>query len=571
MRKHLLTIALCAAATVAMGSFAYAGTTLESLGTRDNVRGWVDNTNLLEMYSEDGGEVLADLDGNVLTEKSYGRVGYDSKYGFLTVIVEPEDGVNGVGAVNLSGKEVVPCTYGEIDFENEHWIEAIVLNEATADQYDYQALLGDGYYLIDHVDFYYAGDDGSVTQAGSLARDQYLDSHAYGNYINIENRSDGSITAYDSTWTPVETPEPLKYVYDEAPGADDQVISFYENGQYGLKDAAGNVILPASFGSIYSFDGDYAKVVNRLESGEVYGLIDKTVTVVVPVEYEDIDRAFYGAATAENDYSGYAYNNYGYYAVVRDHKLGYVDESGTVTCDFTIAEDNCENNGASATYTDMGGAMHILAADGTDTDVSQYENVRAMYGGSGMYYSVTDADYNYGVIDWHGNVIVEVKYNEVELSGDGQYLLIQADYNSPYELLKLTYTPDNAPAQADAQDAGTSLAVAEDPDAAQDAAAEGSQDAPAEDAAAPAEAEGAADFSVVAGLIDSAITLANSDAAANKDAIISVLSNAADALAQSKPEVKTVIDSAITLMNSDSIDGASVATVLNSAKALLGV
>ncbi len=564
MRKHLLTTAICAAAAVAMGSFAYAGTTLESLGTRDNVRGWVDNTNLLEMYSEDGGEVLADLDGNVLTEKSYRRVGYDSQYGFLTVILEPEDGVNGVGAVNLSGQEVVPCTYGEIDFENEHWIEAIVLNQATADQYDYQALLGDGYYLIDHVDFYYAGDDGSVTQAGSLARDQYLDSHAYGNYINIENRSDGSVTAYDSTWTPVETPEPLKYVYDEAPGADDQVISFYENGQYGLKDAAGNVILPATFGSIYSFDGDYAKVVNRLESGEVYGLIDKTGTVVVPVEFEDIDRAFYGPATAENGYSSYAYNNCGYYAVVKDHKLGYVDENGTVTCDFTIAEDNCENNGASATYTDMGGAMHILAADGTDTDVSQYENVRAMYGGSGMYYSVTDADYNYGVIDWHGNVIVEVKYNEVDLSGDGQYLLVQEDYNSPCELLKLTYTPDNAPAQTDAQDAGTSLAVAEDPDAAQEP-----QDAPAADAAAPA--DGAEDFSVVAGLIDSAITLANSDAAANKDAIISVLSNAADALAQSKPEVKTVIDSAITLMNSDSIDGASVATVLNSAKALLGL
>ena len=187
-----------------------------------------------------------------------------------------------------------------------------------------------------------------------------------------------------------------------------------------------------------------------------------------------------------------------------------------------------------------------------------------MYGGSGMYYSVTDADYNYGVIDWHGNVIAEVKYNEVDLSGDGQYLLVQEDYNSPCELLKLTYTPDNAPAQTDAQDAGTSLAVAEDPDAAQEP-----QDAPAADAAAPA--DGAEDFSVVAGLIDSAITLANSDAAANKDAIISVLSNAADALAQSKPEVKTVIDSAITLMNSDSIDGASVATVLNSAKALLGL
>lgn len=548
MKKCLRITALAAVTAMLMGSCAYAGTALESLGTIDNVEGWIDNTNLLEMRSEDGGEVVADLEGNVLTDKSYQRVGYESKYGFLTVIAEPEDGVNGIGVVNLSGQEVVPCSYGEIDFENEHWIEAIVLKETTADQYDYKSFFGDGYYLIDHVDVYYAGEDGAVTQAGSLPRDQYLDSHAYGNYINIENRADGSITAYDSTWTPVETPEPLKYVYDEAPGADEQVTSFYENGQYGLKDAAGNVILPASFGSIYSFEGGYAKVINRLESGEVCGLIDQTGQVVVPVEYEDIDRSFYGSATAENGYSGYAYNNYGYYAVVRDKKLGYVDESGTVTCDFTIAEDNCENNGASATYTDMGGSLHILAADGTDTDVSRYENVRALYGGSGMYYSVTDADYNYGVIDWHGNVIAEVKYNEVDLSGDGQYLLVQTDYNEPFELLKLTYTPDDAPAQADAQAAGTSLAVAEETEA----------------------AEGSADFSAVAGLIDSAITLANTDAAANKDAIISVLSSAADALAQSKPEVKTVIDSAISLMNADNIDGGSVANVLNSAKTLLG-
>ena len=554
MKRKLAAAAIASAAVLGLGSMAYAGTTLENVGTVDFADSWIDGTNLLEKQDSSGNYGIADMNGNLLTSNSYARVGYDSGYGLITVTVNAEDGINGTGVVNMSGQEIVPCSYGEIDFENEHWIAAIVLKAATADQYDYESWFNDNYYLIDHVDFYYVDDDGAASMAGSLTRDLYKDCRAYGRYINIESRADGSVTAYDGTWTPVETPEPLKYLYDDAPGASDEIVSYYENGQYGLKDAQGNVIIGPTYGYISTFEGDYVEVTNDLESGEVSGLIDKTGAVVVPVEYEEIDKAYYAPATAQNGYSSYAYNNYGYFAVVKDNKLGYVDEAGNVTCDFTIAKDNCDNYGASATYTDMGGALHLLAADGTDTDISQYNSVYALDGGSGMYYKVTDADYNTGVIDWHGNVIAEVKYSSVDLSGDGQYLLLQAEYGAPCELVKLTYTPDAAAPAAAETEADAAAPAAEAPAA----------DGPAAEDAAEA------DLSSVAALIDSAITLAGSDAAGNKDAIISVLNKAAEAVAQSRPEIKTVIDSAIGLMGSDTIDGTAVASVLNGAKALLG-
>lgn len=554
MKRKLAAAAIASAAVLGLGSMAYAGTTLENVGTVDFADSWIDGTNLLEKQDSSGNYGIADMNGNLLTSNSYARVGYDSGYGLITVTVNAEDGINGTGVVNMSGQEIVPCSYGEIDFENEHWIAAIVLKAATADQYDYESWFNDNYYLIDHVDFYYVDDDGAASMAGSLTRDLYKDCRAYGRYINIESRADGSVTAYDGTWTPVETPEPLDYLYDDAPGASEEIVSYYENGQYGLKDAQGNVIIGPTYGYISTFEGDYVEVTNDLESGEVSGLIDKTGAVVVPVEYEEIDKAYYAPATAQNGYSSYAYNNYGYFAVVKDNKLGYVDEAGNVTCDFTIAKDNCDNYGASATYTDMGGALHLLAADGTDTDISQYNSVYALDGGSGMYYKVTDADYNTGVIDWHGNVIAEVKYSSVDLSGDGQYLLLQAEYGAPCELVKLTYTPDAAAPAAAETEADAAAPAAEAPAA----------DGPAAEDAAEA------DLSSVAALIDSAITLAGSDAAGNKDAIISVLNKAAEAVAQSRPEIKTVIDSAIGLMGSDTIDGTAVASVLNGAKALLG-
>ena len=578
MKRRWITAALTLAVILVSGTCSLAGTTVDQIGMVNFADKWINGTDLLAKPDGFNLYVLADMDGHVKSGKAYGRVGREFYYGFVTADVAADDGLNGTGVLDTNGKEVVPCNYGDIKFENEHWILAFVLKEATADQYDYESWTGDGYYLIDHVDFYYADDEGSVTQASSLTRDAYNDCAACGRYIIVESRADGSVTPYDGSWTVVETPEQIDSIYDEIPGAYDYE-PYRENGRYGIKDTEGNIVLEPTYGYIGMFRGGCATVENNLESGRVKGLIDTQGNVLVPAEYDDVLSSFYGPLTKENGYIGHAYNNYGYYAVIRDDKLGFVDEAGNLTCDFTIAKQNCDINGASATYTDMGGNTHILAADGTDTDVSQYDRITPLNFGSGMYYKVTAADYTFGVVDWHGEEIIEAKYDSVDLSGDGQYLLLQEEYGGPCELVKLTFTSDAAPADAgaaadggDAAEAGT---AAEADDAAQASdtaeAAEGS----AEEAAAPAEAGGEsgedAGASLAArSLIDVAITLAGSDAAANKEAIISTLDSVSSVLAGSKPEVKTVIDSTITLINSGTVDGSAITNLLNNAKTLLG-
>ena len=225
MRRKLVAAAVFVAAALGLSSLAWAGTTLENIGTVDFADEWIDGTNLLAKQDSSGNYTISDMNGTDLSTNSYGRIGYDSGYGFMTVTISAEDGINGTGVANLKGEEIVPCTYGEIDFENEHWTSAIVLKAATADQYDYESWFNDNYYLIDHVDFYYVDDDGAAAKVSSLNRDVYKDCKAYGRFINIESRADVSVTAYDGTWSAVETPEPMDSLYDEAPGASEDIIS----------------------------------------------------------------------------------------------------------------------------------------------------------------------------------------------------------------------------------------------------------------------------------------------------------------------------------------------------------
>src|SRR5699024_248134 len=162
------------------------------------------------------------------------------------------------GVLTAEGKELVPCRYSEIEVLNPHWILAITLDEATADQYDYSSFLSnDAFYLINTVDVYFISQDKEASCVASLTRDQYLDSSAYGEYINIPDRATNGITAYDSAFQPVATD--LSYIYDE-PVDGDGLVTFSSNGQYGLQDAQGNTVMEPSFQYIYDFYRDYAVV-----------------------------------------------------------------------------------------------------------------------------------------------------------------------------------------------------------------------------------------------------------------------------------------------------------------------
>ena len=71
-------------------------------------------------------------------------------------------------------------------------------------------------------------------------------------------------------------------------------------------------------------------------------------------------------------------------------------------------------------------------------------------------------------------------------------------------------------------------------------------------------------------LLQSASALVEADAAANKAAILTLLTQAKEKAEGSYPDAASVIGGAITLLDTDSPDSASVLALLNSATTILG-
>ena len=58
-----------------------------------------------------------------------------------------------------------------------------------------------------------------------------------------------------------------------------------------------------------------------------------------------------------------------------------------------------------------------------------------------MFYRVNTEDYDYGMIDWHGNVVLPAQYTSIDASGDGLYVLADVDYETQ-ELYEVTAARD---------------------------------------------------------------------------------------------------------------------------------
>lgn len=444
IRKKGVVAAAVGAVLACMPITAMADVSLESLGTLEDTE-WVSGTNLLRTEGS-AGYGLQTIDGTAVTEQIYGMSMY-CENGYITVYTA-EGGLNSEGLLSQEGKELMPLQYGDVDVLSDSWALGLVLAEATADQYDYTSLWGDeAYYLIQTVDVYHIA-DGEAACLASLSRDQYMDASAAGKYINIQDRSTSTVSTYDAEFNQVATDVSLYDVPEDAK----ELTTFRDNGQTGLMDAEGNVIMEASFYTIYDFNGDYA----RVSDGEKTGLIDKQGNVILPAEYDDVDSSYYAPMNEEGDTVGY--NCYGYFAVEKDGKLGYVDESGAVTCEPKYSADAADNYGASATIVDLEGNTILLAADGTENVLEGYDSIYALNYGSGMFYQVRDEDYNCGMIDWHGNVLLPCEYSGIELSGDGNYVLAESRENyGSSELYQIVFSGTDA--AADGAEADTEAAT----------------------------------------------------------------------------------------------------------------
>ena len=422
-----LALTLCAPAVAE----ETAAITLTQAGTFSSYADFEDDCANIIDTNDEYLEGVFDVQGNVLVPCEYVSL---SDYGVCSYYtVQNEDGVNKMGAVNAAGEMVMPMEYGNIDFLSEKWGLGVKLEVTDTEPYDYQALFGDENYIVTAYDVY---DLATGALAGTLSREQLNSVEAYGDYLYVEDRS-GVISVYDAALSKVGEVDSL---YEAYASTDEGVVSlstgevvvpgyrFYadlghgllavSNDEYmvGVADLEGNLVADCVYDSVYEYDIlGYARVSHE----DKYGLIDLEGNLVVPCEYDGIERVNYGG--------DYVYALNGYACVEVADRYGYVALNGEVTCEPTYVSDTVI--GLSMIVPDITGQLCIVAADGvvTPTDYAEF----APYpGGDGMMLKAKNSEEMWGLIDWHGNVILDFEYDyssAILIAPDGSAVLVDTD------------------------------------------------------------------------------------------------------------------------------------------------
>ena len=119
--------------------------------------------------------------------------------------------------------------------------------------------------------------------------------------------------------------------------------------------------------------------------------------MIVPCEYDEILHSY--------NRSAYSYVFNGYIAVVKNDRVGFVDVDGNVTCQPRYIKAAVTVLGCTLYGIDLDGSVTLIAADGTVTRGITAIN---QFNGSadGYFLSVQDDHEAYGIIDWHGEIVV---------------------------------------------------------------------------------------------------------------------------------------------------------------------
>lgn len=458
---------------------------------------------------------LAKMDGTPLTEDVYKRIDLNCTNGWITgTNVEIEGWNHGVLSAT-DGSIAVPFVYGEVKILNKYWGLAFNYVPASADNYDFESWTGSDYYLIDTVDVYWLP---TASKLATIPRANYMNARAYDAYINIEDRETNTTTTYDLNMNPLGTVSDI-YTQDYIP----HYSTFRYNGQQGLLDPDGNEVFPASYQYVNEsgINGFF-----QVSTGDLNGLVDSNGNLVVPVEYSKINRSYQSPSDL-----GSTYVNFGYVCVEKDKCLGYYRINNSESCPPKYSTNLLENNGVSALFTDMSGNLNIMAADGEENILSGYEKVYPLYNSAGALYKVNNADYKYGLIDWHGKEILPMKYDTIELSANGHFLLASESYSTPAEIYYVSY--------------GGTVESGQESEAANDASTMSD-----------------ASYETVKSLIGSAEFLVKADYASNKATVKVIFEQALSEATGADQELTNALTSVITLLDSGNDDENAILSLI---------
>ncbi len=355
--------------------------------------------------------------------------------GFLSV-AKDKDAVNGLAIYRTDGSQVTDFAYGAVTVFDQRWVAGTVLTEASGGEKDMTVNKVD--YKIAQWDLYFVSEDG-VSLVASLDRQQFASAKQHGDYISITDRN-GVTTAYDRDFQPLPmelkdmkasyyrvenyqiisniTNEVIASGYTDVQEADlptrmllvAGVIKLNGFKAQAVLDLSGNELMPTEY-AVVTMGDPYVVVANESGLRGLYSLAEQRL--VAPCEFTNILTS----ATSVDPYV-----NNGYICVEKDGKRGYVDaRTCAVTCPPAYNSRIAKVYGCSTVFDGESGYV-LIAADGTRTELFEYDEIPANRGNG--YLLVAKKNGFYGIIDWHGNEMLPfIHKNIITLTDDSKALI----------------------------------------------------------------------------------------------------------------------------------------------------
>ena len=376
-------------------------------------------------------------DGVQASPYMYSNLSYLS-YGFCVGFNEAGDNTRGLATLN--GVRLTEEKYGHFIAYSSRWAVGYVLSPATEEAYGFKR--GNEFFDVEQVDVLYIPDPDAPAQVvASLSGDAFATAAAHGDYLAVQN-GEGAVTLYDSAFQPLDYPmtDPKAAIY----GVVDYEVINKATGQLlmdgfveakevtmggelclictrynfkgekvsGILDTEGNEILPVEYYNP-TVAGNY--LIMSDNTGKLKGLFSLAEKkFLVPCEYNNIMA---GRVSTDN----YVHN--GYVAVENGDLRGYVDvRTGALSCEVKYDRKAVTTIGCSTFWKVEDGVYMLAAADGVETEV-HVDSIEANTRGDG-HYLVAKKDGWFGLIDWHGNVLLPFEHKwQIVITDDSKAII----------------------------------------------------------------------------------------------------------------------------------------------------
>lgn len=375
-----------------------------------------DPVQAVKTYSS-GKSGIMSLDGQVIVPCEYDNVTTSNCVSGYFIVAKGDD-INCASLVDLTGAVITSDTYGNIEMLNEDWVIAVKIEVTTSEDYDYWAFGSSDHFNLTSADVYHIPSGGKV---GTFSRADYHSAIPHGDHLLVRNR-EGGVQLYDTSLTPVDS-EFTSYGQN----------AFYRTSHGLERDLIVSRITGETVARGYSYVNDVYcdKYIDVSNEDDLQGLIDDTGTVLLPCEYDDIDENLGYLQLEKNGLIGlydlekqsivvpceytalvtpdYDYVNYnGYFLMEKDGKIGFVSEDGIATTDFSHDQNAMTLLGCTMIADNGDGTFTLIAADGIVTALTGVQSVDDDVNASlGRYILVENAEGMWGIIDWHGNQVVD--------------------------------------------------------------------------------------------------------------------------------------------------------------------